>query len=91
MYVHVCSGKTKENYKKNSLIDNKFIYLFKVEGKNKIPDYVQLRDESYTLMAYFRADRPEKALVKCGFEDEIIQFKEIINNLPFGKMIKIEI
>jgi hypothetical protein len=70
---------------------NKFIYLIKVQGKTRIPDYIQLRDENYTLLAYFRADRPEKALIKIGFEDHIQQFKEIINNLPFGKMHKINI
>jgi hypothetical protein len=62
-----------------------------VQGKTRIPDYIQLRDENYTLLAYFRADRPEKALIKIGFEDHIQQFKEIINNLPFGKMHKINI
>jgi hypothetical protein len=87
----VCRGKTKENYKNNRLIRNKFIYLIKIQGKTKIPDYIQMRDENYTLLAYFRADRPEKALVKCGFETHINQFKEIINALPFGKMHKIEI
>jgi hypothetical protein len=73
------------------LIQNKFIYLIKIQGKSKIPDYIQLRDENYTLLAYFRADRPEKALLKVGFEDHIVQFKEIINNLPFGKMQKINL
>ena len=65
------------------------MFLIKVQGKNKIPDYVQLRDEDYKLMAYFRADRPEKALIKCGFEAHIPLFKEIINNVPFGRMTKI--
>jgi len=67
------------------------MYLIKIQGKNKIPDYIQLRDQNYTLLAYFRADRPERALTKCGLEGHITLFKEIINNLPFGKMKKIEI
>jgi len=73
------------------LVYNNFIFFFKVQGKNKIPDYVQLRDENYKLLAYFRADRPEKALVKCGFENHIAHFKEIINNMPFGRMTKISL
>ena len=67
------------------------MYIIKIQGKVKIPDYIQLRDENYTLLAYFRADRPEKALIKCGYEHHIVQFKEIINNLPFGKIEKIQI
>ncbi len=70
---------------------NKFIYIIKIKGKTKIPDYVQLRDEDYTLMAYFRADRPEKALVKCGLEHKTDELKQIIDNLPFGRMHKMEI
>jgi hypothetical protein len=73
------------------LVHNNFIFLIKVQGKNKIPDYVQLRDENYKLMAYFRADRPEKTLVKCGFENHISKFVEIINNMPFGRMTKISL
>ena len=69
----------------------KIIYLFKVKGKTKIPDYVQIRDEDYTLLAYFRADRPEKALTKYGFEDQIDKLKAMIENMPFGKMIKLEL
>jgi hypothetical protein len=70
---------------------NKIIYLFKVQGKTKIPDYVQLRDENYTLLAYFRADRPEKALIKYGFEPVMEEIKAAIDALPFGKMHKIEL
>jgi hypothetical protein len=83
-------GKTIKNLFLKQLAE-KILYLFKVKGKTKIPDYVQIRDEAYTLLAYFRADRPEKALIKYGFEsrmDEIIAF---IQSMPFGKMIKLEL
>jgi hypothetical protein len=70
---------------------NKFVYLIKVQGKSKIPDYVQLRDEDYTLIAYFRADRPDKALVKCGLADRTEELKSIIDALPFGKMHKLDL
>jgi hypothetical protein len=33
------------------------VYIIKVKGKAKIPDYIQLRDENFVLIAYFRADR----------------------------------
>jgi hypothetical protein len=70
---------------------NKFVYLVKVQGKSKIPDYVQLRDENFTLVAYFRADRPEKALAKCGLAERTEELKTVIDALPFGKMHKLEL
>ncbi|MFN5795609.1 MAG: fructose-6-phosphate aldolase [Bacteroidota bacterium] len=46
------------------------MYILKVKGKAKIPDYIQIRDENFTLKAYFRVDRPEKSLSKFGFDDQ---------------------
>lgn len=65
------------------------MYIIKVKGKTKIPDYVQIRDENFTLLAYFRADRPEKALAKCGLESQTSAIKGIIETIPFGKMQKL--
>ncbi|RYE90016.1 MAG: fructose-6-phosphate aldolase, partial [Cytophagaceae bacterium] len=42
------------------------MYIIKVKGKAKIPDYIQLRDEQFVLIAYFRADRPLKDLHRYG-------------------------
>jgi hypothetical protein len=67
------------------------MYIIKIKGKTKIPDYVQLRDENYTLLAYFRADRPEKALTKCGYSAQIDEIKHIIDEMPFGKMQKLQL
>ena len=67
------------------------MFVLKIKGQSKIPDYVQLRDENFSLLAYFRADRPEKALLKAGLaekEKEIIAF---ISSMPFGKVMKLEI
>ena len=38
------------------------MYIIKVRGKAKIPDYIQLRNDKFVLIAYFRADRPFKKL-----------------------------
>ena len=84
-------AKLKKIFKAIGLKQNKFLYIIKIKGKTKIPDYVQLRDEDYTLIAYFRADRPEKALLKCGLADETDKLKQIIDELPFGKMHKLEL
>ncbi len=67
------------------------MYIIKIKGKVKIPDYVQIRDDKFTLLAYFRADRPEQALQKCGLGDKEKEIKEMINNLPYGKVQKLDI
>lgn len=67
------------------------MYIIKVKGKAKIPDYIQLRDENFVLIAYFRADRPLKKLDKYGLEGKEDALQEVINGLPFGKLQKLEI
>ncbi|MEQ8358701.1 MAG: fructose-6-phosphate aldolase [Cytophagales bacterium] len=67
------------------------MYIIKVKGKAKIPDYIQLRDENYILMAYFRADRPLKKLEKYGLEGKEEALETLIKDLPFGKLKKLEL
>lgn len=65
------------------------MYILKIKGKAKIPDYIQLRDENLTLLAYFRVDRPEKALEKLGFEKHIQTLKNTFAEMQFGKIQKL--
>jgi hypothetical protein len=67
------------------------MYIIKVKGIAKIPDYVQLRDDKFTLLAYFRVDRPDKSLEKLGLGDKLPLIMEFVNDLPFGKIAKIDI
>jgi hypothetical protein len=67
------------------------MYILKIKGTAKIPDYVQLRDNQFTLLAYFRVDRPEKALLKAGLSDKENEIKKIINEIPYGKVHKLDI
>lgn len=67
------------------------MYIIKVKGKAKIPDYIQIRDENFVLVAYFRADRPLKNIEKFGLEGKEDQLEEVIQNLPFGKLQKLEL
>lgn len=67
------------------------MYVIKVKGVAKIPDYVQLRDEKFTLLAYFRLDRPEKALDKAGFADQAEYIMDKLKDLPFGQILKLEL
>lgn len=67
------------------------MYIIKVKGVAKIPDYVQLRDEQFTLLAYFRVDRPDKSLDKLGLGDKTEQIMNIVKDLPFGQILKLEL
>ncbi|GAA4827883.1 fructose-6-phosphate aldolase [Algivirga pacifica] len=67
------------------------MYIIKVKGKAKIPDYIQLRDENFVLVAYFRADRPLKKLEKYGLEGKEEALQSLIEKLPFGKLQPLEI
>lgn len=65
------------------------MYIIKVKGIAKIPDYVQLRDENFTLLAYFRVDRPDKSLEKIGLADKIEYIMKLVQELPFGQIKKL--
>jgi hypothetical protein len=67
------------------------LYIIKIKGKAKIPDYVQLRDNNFTLVAYFRTDRPDRALDKCGLTDRTDFILAFVKEMPFGKMQQIDL
>ena len=71
-----------------SIID---MYIIKVRGKAKIPDYIQLRDDNFVLVAYFRVDRPLKLLKKYGIEGKEEALNKIILEIPFGKLQKLDL
>ena len=62
------------------------MYIIKVRGKAKIPDYIQLRDEEFVLIAYFRADRPLKNLERYGLEGKEDALATVIAGLEFGRL-----
>lgn len=65
------------------------MYIIKVKGKAKIPDYIQLRDDKFVLIAYFRADRPFQKMEKLGLGGKETELKNLIETLPFGKPQKL--
>jgi hypothetical protein len=67
------------------------MYIIKVKGKAKIPDYIQIRDENFVLVSYFRADRPIKSLEKFGLEGKEEALASLIHQLPFGKLQRLEL
>jgi len=69
------------------------MYIIKVKGKNKIPDYIQIRDDNMALVAYFsiRPNRPIPDLSKYGLAGKEAQFNSLIGELPYGKLQKLEL
>jgi len=67
------------------------MYILKIKGKAKIPDYIQMRDDNLTLLAYFRVDRPQRSLNKLGFEEHTEELITRFNEMPFGKIQKLEL
>lgn len=66
------------------------MYLMKIKGNGKIPVYLQIRDDSFTLIAYFRADRIREGLKRNQmqkYEDSIL---ECVDKMGFGSMKYLE-
>ncbi len=66
------------------------IYILKIKGTEKIPDFVQIRDENMSLIAYFRADQLDTGLKKYNLIPNIKELKNKIKEMPFGKIKKYE-
>jgi hypothetical protein len=81
----------QKKHPSNGAKSNAPLYIIKVKGKAKIPNYIQLRDENFVLIAYFRPDRPLKKLERYGLEGKEVALQHVINELPFGKLQKLEI
>jgi hypothetical protein len=67
------------------------MYIVKIQGTTKIPDFIQIRDDDFTLIAYFRINNPKRALSRCRLiekQDEII---DLAKKLPYGKIMKLEV
>lgn len=65
------------------------MYLLKIKGKAKIPDFVQIRDDEFTLIAYIKLDNLKQGLTKFGlfqFEEQIMR---ITQEIPYGKIVKL--
>ena len=64
------------------------MHILKIKGTDKIPDFVQIRDNNLSLKAYFRADQIEEGLKKNNIIDEQGKLMEYIKSIPFGKIFK---
>ncbi len=64
------------------------LYILKIKGTNKIPDFVQIRDAEMTLIAYFRLDQVIQGLKKNGLEDYTKEISALLEQIPYGKIHK---
>ncbi|MBI9052276.1 MAG: hypothetical protein JEY96_00570 [Bacteroidales bacterium] len=66
------------------------MYFLKTQGTDKIPDYVQIRDNQFVLLAHFKTNNPDNQIKKFGLEDYKERILQLINTTPFGILKKIE-
>ena len=67
------------------------IYILKIKGTDKIPDFVQIRDEDMTLRAYFRMDQQESGIRKNNLEEYAKEIICVLDKIPFGKIKELDI
>lgn len=65
------------------------MYILKVKGSSSTPDYVQVRDDDFTLIAYFKANEPERSIKRNKLEEYLQRILEAIKSSPYGKITKI--
>ena len=67
------------------------VYILKIKGTDKIPDFVQIRDKDMTLRAYFRMDQQESGIRKNNLEKYTQQIMDTLEEMEFGKLKKLDI
>ncbi len=63
-------------------------YILKIKGTKRIPDFVQIRDQDMTLIAYFRLSQIELGLKKNGLISELEGISNLLKTIPYGKIQK---
>lgn len=69
----------------------KRMYIIKIQGTNKIPDYVQIRDDRFMLIAYFKVSSPRRALERIGLTGKAEELMKIVSELPYGQIRKLDL
>ena len=67
------------------------MYILKTRGMAKIPDYVQIRDDNFVLICHFRVDKPNQTLDKQNFKKSTEEIIEVLENLKFGVLTKVNL
>jgi hypothetical protein len=66
------------------------MYIIKIQGTRKVPDFIQIRDDDFTLVAYFRINNPRRALIRCNLLGKQEQIITLARDLAYGKILKLE-
>lgn len=67
------------------------MFILKIQGTRKIPDYIQIRDEQFTLIAYFKVTNPKTALTRCNLIHKMDEILKIAAGLEYGKIQKLDL
>ncbi|MBU0486981.1 MAG: fructose-6-phosphate aldolase [Bacteroidetes bacterium] len=66
------------------------MYLIKIKGNKRIPGFLQIRDQQFTLVAYFRLKNIRAGLAKNGLESKTDEICSVVNSLHYGVVQKID-
>jgi len=66
------------------------IFLLKTKGTATIPDYLQVRDENFLLIAHFGMNQLEKSIEKYTLKIPDKDPVKFIQDMPYGILIKID-
>ena len=67
------------------------MYIIKIKGKAKIPDFIQLRNDDMILLEYFSAARPLNKLRNYGLKSSDEEIISYVNNLEYGELQKLDL
>ena len=60
------------------------MYFLKAQGTDKIPDYVQIRDDKFVLLAHFKTNNPDNQIKRFDLEQYKERIIKLIETAPFG-------
>ena len=67
------------------------MFIIKIKGKAKIPDFIQLRNDDMILLEYFSAARPLNKLRNYGLKSSDEELMSYVNNLKYGELQKLDL
>ena len=65
------------------------MYFLKTQGTDKIPDYIQIRDDDFVLIAHFKTKNPDNQIKKFGLDAYKDKIDELIEKAPFGILYRL--
>jgi len=65
-------------------------YFLKTKGTLEIPDYLQIRDKDFQLIAHCTVKNALRTIKKHDIKLKVEDDSDFIESLPFGKLTKIE-